>query len=262
MKAGGWLFVSSTETLTHDEGVLALVEVDGAFCYRKVDLVAFGDRRTEGLAPANLPAPATASAGRPSDPASEVSAERADRPANEQMAQCPQRTSRPGFDGALTLAREKRYDEALARIDEFLLAEPSFVKGHMLKAGILVDLRRTDEARRACLLGLQEDRWCLEGHLLLGLMARAEESDGEAIDRFREAIYIQPSCWLAHFHLAQIQAARREVANARREYEVVMRLLGKGSLSGHGLTFFPLAFPAGQVMNLCRHNLATLERAG
>ncbi len=257
LKVGGWLFVSSTETLTHDFGALTLVEVDGLFCYRKIEGISFENRRKARPALPTERVPAPAAAGRTPDVAPEIA-----RAPAATVADPPTRVARPAFDDALALASQKRYDEALACIDQFLLTDPSFVNAHMLRAGILVDLRRPAEARRSCLSGLERDPWCLDGHLLLGLVSRMDDDDEEAVKNFRQAVYIQPSCWLAHFHLAQIHAARRDLTNARREYEVVVRLLEKSKLEGTGLTFFPLAFPAEQVLHVCRHNLAKLGRPG
>ncbi len=242
LNSGGWLFVSSTETFTHDIGVLTLEEMDGVFCFRNA-----ASRKVPLVAVSQKPSPS---------PSRAIPAV----PSAERAPQLP-RVERPSFDSALALAQQKRYEEALASVDQFLLRDPSFVKAYMLRAGILVNMKRVDEAKKACFAGLEKDRWNVEAHLLLGLISQLEDDVEVSLKRFREAVYLLPSCWLAHFYLAQIYSSRHEAASARREYRIVVKLLEEGS-DNSCLTFFPLAHGARQIMHLCRHNLTKLSRHG
>ena len=260
----GYLFVSSTETLSHDHGKLTLSEVDGVFCYRRGIALAIGDRRkpveeltgdlpvlrAAGRKAADAPARETAGAGKRHKQA-------AAGPAPREAAGA--RAPRPCFHDALEQAKRKDYGAALKLIDGIEKHDPAFIKGRMLKAGILINMKRLDEAEQVCLQAVAADPLCLEGYLLLGLISKTRDDDRAALKRFKEALYIDASCWLAHFHAAQIHVARGEWKDACREYEIVIRLLQKGSLSDHGLTFFPFAFQAEQIMHLCRHNLTKLK---
>ncbi len=249
---GGYLLVSATETIHHDIGVLSLVEIDGSFLYRKRP----GAGREYRL-PAPLPP-----VGSPSLPrTAPVRGKEKRDPANvgprsrfAGTAALPEAS----FERALTLARDKEYGGALGELERLLAADPGSARGHTLKGSILINLNRFVEATAACEAALEADRWWLEGHLLLGVIARFANREDDAYCRFREALYIEPSCWLAHFYLAEIHAARGEAQSARREYELVMKIVGKGERLDAGLTFFPLAFQAEQMVNLCRHNLGKL----
>ena len=129
----------------------------------------------------------------------------------------------------------------------------------MLKAGILINLNLLEDAKSICLKSIGIDRWCLEGHLLLALIAKMQDDRKAALKRFKEAVYIQPSCWLAHFYLAEIYNSSRDLKNACREYEITIRQLAKGEIENHGLTFFQLSFSAEQILHLCRKNLSELK---
>ncbi len=265
----GYLFVSSTETLSHDHGVLSLIEVDGVFCYRRGFELAVAERRT-GAREQQKPIP-----GGPGTKRAALPAVR--RPAVSQWKQAVPdgryqpldaptgansglpRTPSPQFDEALELAKTKNYAEALKRIDEIDQNHSSFVKASMLKAGILINMKRVEDAELVCLKCISRSRWYLEGYLLLGLIAKMRDDDEGALRRFKEAMYIDTSCWLAHFYTAEIYSMRNDWKNACREYEIVVRLLQKGTIADHGLTFFPLAFPAEQIMHLCRHNLSKIK---
>jgi len=129
----------------------------------------------------------------------------------------------------------------------------------MLKAGILINMNRLEEAGIVCMQCLAQDQWNLESYLFLGLIAKMNNDLETALKRFREALYIQSACWLAHFYLAEIFVARQELSTACREYDLVIRVLEKGSDPDLGLTFFPLSFPLEQIVHLCRHNLSELR---
>ncbi len=252
LNENGYLLVGSTETLSHDIGVLSLIEMDGLFIYRKKIEIGIGERRkatrrdvtrsdTDFSSPQLRHAPASLR------PVCGTFCER--RKDNHQL-----------FDEALGYAKTKRYDDALRSLDDLMKQDPAFIKAYTLKGGVLINLKRHDEAERVCGQSVEMDQWCLEGYLLLGLIARIRSDDETALKRFKEALYIQSSCWLAHFYLAEIYRSRDELAAACREYEIVVKLLRKGDIQDHGLVFFPLAFPADQITHLCNHNLAQLQK--
>jgi hypothetical protein len=72
----------------------------------------------------------------------------------------------------------------------------------------------------------------------------------------RQAIYLDASCWLAHFHLAELMYGLGEKKRARAGYETALKLLSSGAATGG---VFPLAFNAGQYQAMCRHKLALLK---
>ncbi|MDA8165949.1 MAG: hypothetical protein M0017_13070, partial [Desulfobacteraceae bacterium] len=196
LKEKGWLFVSATETLSHNHGVMQLIDRNGVFCYQKGRETPLGERRK---APSLSARPM---ARRPAIPP---------RPARSAAAPLPAaQPSGPTFEEALALAKDKNDAGALAATERLLAREPDHRRGQMLKAGLLLNLNRLKEAEEVCLASLAGDRWCLEAHLLLGLVAKLQEEHDGAVRRFKEAVYIRSSCWLAHFFLAEIGRARPE----------------------------------------------------
>ncbi len=269
----GYLFVSATETLSHNIGTLSLIELDGLFLYQKKIEFSVDERRAGAAKNAGakdrryklpgfpIPPHASGPAARPGTPPAKRAQGGAAALQDPKDTLAERRSdTRSAFQEALLLARDKRYEDALSRIEELLRRDPVFVKAHMLKAGILINMKRMDEAERVCLESIETDQWCLEGYLLLGLIAKIRNDEEAAIKRFKESLYIQSSCWLAHFYLAELYRLRGELERARCKYEVVVKLLGKGDLHEHGLTFFPLSFPAEHIVHLCNHNLSELKK--
>ena len=290
LKEKGYLFMSPTETFLHNVGILSLIEMGGIFLYHKNIVLDIDERRkrppestagafskepgTKGLKqgksadlqPPTPPAPGPGSWPQEGPHRLQTSSA---SPIKEKAASIPppggespverRKDNRSVFDEALSLAKGKKYEEALNHVNKLIREEPSFAKAYTLKASILINLQQIEEAKKICLELLAKDPWVLEGFLLLGLIAKIQNDEEEAVKRFKEALYVQPSCWLAHFYLAEICFSQGEWERAQREYKVVVKLLEKGNLADHGLTFFPLSFSAAHVIQLCRHNLAKLE---
>lgn len=246
----GYLFLSSTETFAHNIGVLCLVEKDGVFIYSKGDEVQIRERRKP---PADVNRAAAPATQWPSETSAFV---------EEFMATRKKDKPHQIFDRALAFAEAKKYDAALQCAASVIDLQPSFLKAYMLRAGILLNLEKFDEAEAVCLCGMELDPWCLEGKLLLGLLAKIRSNFAEARKRFREALYIDSASWVAHFYLGEIYRSEEDLERACREYRIVLELLQEKGPLGHGLTFLSFPFPVEQIVHLCRHNLAPLKGHG
>lgn len=245
----GYLFLSSAETFVHNSGILSLIEKEGVFLYEKGLEIQMEERRKSpcrksgSAAPGKLGFAGTSAAG------------------TKNTAKRTTDTPHQIFDQALSLAEMKKYEDALQLAEKVTNLQPSFIKAHMLRAGILINLQRPDEAEIVCSRSIELDPWCLEGHLLLGLIARLRGNVEDAKKRFNEAVYIRSSCWLAHFYLGEIYRSEGDRQPACREFEIVIKLLEDNGLSEHGLTFFSLSFSLEQIIHLCRYNLADMKRS-
>ena len=165
---------------------------------------------------------------------------------------------RISFDTAIELAHNKQHDEALALLDAIIEQDSTFEKAYCLKGSLLLSISRFDEAHSVCNAVLSRDSLCLEAYLMLGIIARQKGDEDDAIKRFREAIYLNASCWPAHFYTAEILFAKQDGKRARSSFETALRILEKGSLKEHGQAFFPLSFNAEQFIVICRHKLSLL----
>lgn len=269
----GYLIVSATETLSHDCKILNLIEKDGVFLFHK----GAGRSEQQDIPVSSGSAPSSAGKKRKSTPRpisggyrqtdhgsstsgiapSPVlrSSDAADR--KEEQDEEPEHL----YLKALSLAQSKAYAEALGVLDKLLRACPSFTRAKTLQAEILFNKRQTDEAEQICTELLQTNPLCLESCLLLGLIANSREQPEEALKRFRQAIYIRSSAWLAHFHTAEICRTRGDNEKAIREYEIVIKLISSSGFGDHGLSFFPFSFSKANILHLCRHNTEKIRNS-
>ncbi|NTW98773.1 MAG: tetratricopeptide repeat protein [Geobacteraceae bacterium] len=262
---GGCLLVGASETIHHDIGVLSLVRQDSLFYYLKTPPLVFEERRTSSrrfsipeIGRGAVPQAAPACPERPEA--------RRTRPKEAAVHGLPRRPRHPSmqadvrkrFDEAIELAHNRQHDKALALLDAITEQDSTFEKAFSLKGSLLLSESRFDEARAVCETILGRDPLCLEAYLMLGMIARQMGDDEGALRRFREAIYLDASCWPAHFYSAEISYAQRDEKRARSGFETALKILEKGALKEAGQAFFPLSFNAGQFIVICRHKLSLL----
>lgn len=265
LAVGGGLIVGVSETFHHDIGILSLVKQDSLFYYRKTPPLVFEERRTSSrfstpfgrLQEKTVRADSAAAARsrtftlRPQE--KPVPEPPRYRPPSPRPADVRER-----FDEAIALAHTRQYDRALDVLTAIIEQDSSFGKAYCLKGSLLMNASRFDEALLVCETVLAFDSLCLEAYLMLGIIARQKGNNDEAIRRFREAIYLNASCWLAHFHTAEILYVQRDEKRARKSFETTLKILGNGALKEHGREFFPLSFNAEQFAVICRHKLSLL----
>lgn len=256
LNPSGYIVLSSTETFYHNIGILSLIEIDKLFLYYKDIEIPIVDKRKHRA---------------------EVSHSSFDINIREKVIQdkvsnkfsdslkhshkVERRTLNANlFGDALALAMEKKYLKALQVIDELINDKPSFYKAYAVKINILINLKRLKEARDIALSVINMDQLNIEGYLLLGIIARIEQDELEAIKRFKEALYLMPNNWLAHFYLADAHLNRDEKSEAYKEYKIVLKLLETSNITDHGLTMFPLSVSLDQLRHLCSNNINKLGK--
>lgn len=274
LNPGGYLITSSAETLSHDVKILSMVEMDGIFLFRKNEVPPQGasDHSFTGGTPA--------SPGRPPSPLLSAPAGMAPlekkgisspglSPLRETRSAPPPAAKAPAvargtpdrlWGEALSLVKSKSYAPALKIVEQIMALDPRANKTYTLKAGILLQLGRLQESAQACGRVLEMDPFCLESHVLLGLIAWQNHDEEGALKKFKEALYLQSSCWPAHYYMAEVYRTRGKVEKAQREYAIVLRLIQKESWPGEGVAFLPLFTPPGQIAAECRRRLSAIER--
>ncbi len=261
---GGCLLVGAAETIHHDIGILSLVRQKGLFFYRKTPPLIFEERRTSsrGLS-FTEPVRVVSPHGIPSHAAKIVATTQAEQVLGSSPKQSPQPIQmnvKEQFDAAVQLAHARQYDKALAILDAVIAQDTGFEKAYCLKGSLLLSLSRFDDSRTVCETILERDSLCLVAYLMLGMLARQDGDNDEAMRRFREAIYLDPACWLAHFYSAEIMFMQKEFKRAKSGYETAVRILEKGSIKGLGQAFFPLSFNADPFIVIGRHKLSLLAQ--
>ena len=261
---GGCLLVGAAETIHHDIGILSLVKKDSLFFYRKTPPLVFAERRISSRHASNAEQvgkrPLQATPGY--SPMPEVQQIRTQdagyaRPLKQPPVKVPPDV-KERFDEAIQLVLNKQYENALAVLDGIINQDSSFKKAYGLKGSLLLHVARFDESRTVCESILAQDPLSLEAYLMLGMIARQNGNNDEAFRRFREASYLKPTCWLAHFYTAELLYAQRDLKRARSSYETSLKILDKGGLKEQEQAFFPLTFNAEQFIVISRHKLSLL----
>lgn len=277
---GGYLFTSPSETFFYNRGVLSLLPLDGAFLFRKGVVrpetesrrLSRGVRKAASakdpcitIRPRNAsPPPPLAGTylGAITPTPSLTRQGGGDTRCGGSSGEHSARPPADGFEKAVRHGAAREYGDALRELDGVIGASPGLLTAHTLKGSILMNLSRLDEARASYREAQRIDRFSLDASFSLGLIERLAGDDPSALRSLREAIYIHPSCWPAHYFLAETHRERGEAEHARREYEVILKILDKGDFLEHGLTSLPFSFSARELETLCRRKLQMLKRVG
>ncbi len=286
LTGSGKLIMSSVEISFHDLDSLHLQEIEGVYMYGKSPGLKIQIPKpapsVDGNATLNRTVPVFAKRTRPSRPAAKKSrSAHEERPplrrgdarqdgersvpilASKQKNNIAQERPPLGrgatFEDALALTQNDKPEEALRVLKALLESQPDCVPAYGLLAALSINLNRLDAAEQACRTGLALNESDLECHLLSGLVAKERGQIKEAQDWFRRAVFLESSCWLAHYQLAETASSRDQCETAAKHYNATLKLLDRYGLQNNGLAFFPLAFSADHLIHLCRHNLERLK---
>lgn len=273
----GHVIFSSSETFSHqDIGGLALVENQGLFYFRKTGLAEDGvaenraaalprtsfARRRLGEGPAlngrTVPLGAklqSLGAGRRSPSGGALG--KTDSAGTSTGA----KDSEALFRKAMDCFRMKDLGRASRLAEQLHSCECFRAKGYLLSGCILLNEERVQEAAEFFSRAVQADDLLLEAHMLLGLAAKKSGEDDKAIKCFHNALYIQDSCWLAHYYLAEIHLAGGNARKALGYYGTLKNILEKPGAVMPGLIFFPGAYSREDLLHLCRRKIAAMSEA-
>lgn len=259
LKEGGYLFVSPSETFFHNRSVLSIVALEGAFLFRKEagrrKAGECGTREMRCGHAAGKPAVA-----RPSPQPKSLGSIRGDVPNRRIACTRDPEPALPGTKAALQICAGEHY-ETLAQLDRVIESSPDSILAHTLKGLIQMKLSMLNDAQASFRKVQAFDRFSLDAAFSLGLISRIKGDGLSALEHLRESVYIQPSSWPAHYFLAETHLERGEIEPARREYEIILKILDNGDFHNHGLTDAPFTFSATELETLCRRKLQTLKRA-
>ncbi|MBF0227322.1 MAG: hypothetical protein HQK76_17895 [Desulfobacterales bacterium] len=256
LNQNGYLFVGKAETIFHNLNILSLVQIDGNFLFKKKCDESFNKNNSHK----NIEKAIIKKNKDSNTKAFDKKVIKKNYPIVSTVSDLKSEQNYEDlFNEAMTFAKEKKYSNALNYIKKILDNNKFHIMAHILKANIMLNLQNFDEATKICLQILDIDNLNLESYLLLGLIAKNRNDIETAIKRFREAIYIETSCWLAHYSMAELYSIKGDNEKAYREYSIVIKLLDKGNITQNQGLLFQLAFKTDHLIYLCKTNMDKLK---
>lgn len=239
LSPGGYLFLSSTETMAHDFGSLPLERTRDLFYFKKplkdsaAGKASFEDVNNVVKTKDEVKTSVVAPVLNISDSGDVVEK-------NENS-----------FKDALLLARAKKYNESLDVIDELLETSPDDEELLTLKASVLISLNEIDLAVECIEILKEIDKFSFDASLLEGIAKKSNNELEMAEKKFKDALYIDSSSWLAHFYLAELYYSMGNKELALREYSVIKSIIEK--YSGKTLTahHFLMSFTSNELLHHC-----------
>ena len=165
------------------------------------------------------------------------------------------------LESAFQHACTAQFDRAFTQLDLILNVDATCSEALRLKGSLLVNDARFDEAEVICAGIIKREPFCTEAYLMLGFIAMQRGKHADALERFREVVYLDASCWSAHFYSAEIHTVQRDEKRSHNGYRTALRLLEQGPRTEeNGRVFFPLMFNTKQFITVCRHKLLQLNQ--
>ncbi|MEI6438262.1 MAG: CheR family methyltransferase [Candidatus Omnitrophota bacterium] len=270
---GGYLFLGHSETLWQINHQFKTVEYPHTFIYRK-DLSASPGHSKAG-APRALSAPAAVEAPRAmislptvkfedGSPALIVGHAPASLLSRDLAGVAPVVHKDMEADALLLEAtyfyQNKKYVEALARLDRIITRSEGHIRGNFLKAVIYADQERYEEAVTFLERIISKSSLNLDATLLLATLKSKLGKLTEAETFFRRVIYLAANEPLAYFHLGNIYTSQKKYLKAALEFKNAIRLLEK--CAPEDPVKFSEGLSCGTLLQVCKHNLAPLQAAG
>lgn len=258
LNKGGSLFLSSTETHQHHQmNVLGIREEEGLFYFKKEKSSGkknhYSFKRTnDSSSPKKTPRPVISL----DDVKLRIKAR--EKASNKKTQPLVESGNMPDIKGALASAIDKDYRSAIEKIELILEKSPDFPDALTLKAAILLNLKKTDEARTVIARAININSLNIEGIILLGVIEKYAANISESIKHFRSAMFLSPTVWFIHLNLAELFKLSGRNKDALKEYSLAKNLLLKHGLKNTGLTFFPFSFKSEQLIKLFDTNIDML----
>ncbi|MEO5343929.1 MAG: tetratricopeptide repeat protein [Gammaproteobacteria bacterium SHHR-1] len=250
LKPDGLLFLSSTETLSNNFGLLELVHEQGLFFFRnrppKVPVAGSAVKPEAG--PANNPATQDLAFGtRPSH----------GRLPRQSAPAAPSATA--DYEQALARVEQGDWPSALQLAQQLCQRAPEHSRHQRLLAVVLSQQEQFDAAEQAARTALAQDDLNPFHHFLLGRILRWQGRAGEALAQFRAVVFHRPDHWQAHYHLADLYRSQGQDEQAARSYRRVLQLLQQAPSAEAEPLMQALAAPPGRVIFLCQRHLQQLS---
>lgn len=229
----GYLLLGHAESLWQISEGFALVEQEGAFCYRKVPSAKYEN-----------PVPS----------ARIVRSERVHASARRNPAPAPVTSD---YEACLSAFRRGEWDAAEDGLQKLIALCPTFVPAYLLLGGVYAHRARYHEAIVLAESALRLTDLEPKAHLLLGMIAARQQRTEDAVQSLRRALYLDDSLALAHFWLGNLYRDRGDLARACLEYANVVRDWDRHTLD---LTEeFAADLTAEQIVRFCRDTLQLLK---
>lgn len=159
------------------------------------------------------------------------------------------------------MVRQERYDEALPLLNYYLSENSNDYRLILLQSYALLNRKQFVQAADSARQALKLKPWNIDALLLLGLTARLNQKPEESIAWFKQAVYACPTCWPAHYYLADSYNQIGETGLASRSYRTAHQLLLRTG-ADTGVQVVSIDLLESEVQKICKQHLATMEKGG
>ena len=265
MRPNAYLFLGYSESLFRVYEKFEMVEVEGAFVYRRPSESPTDSSRAP-VAPSTVKTrapPLEANSRPPVRPTAATlpqPAPKADAAANTTAVAKGDRASPlERLSEAVRRMDRGEFDAALVAVGQLTEENPDDLGALLTLGNIFSLMGRTAESEETFARALAREPLCVEAWLFGGVAALQAGTLDEALAQLRKALFLEPTLALGHYLLAQVQERLGERESARRSYRnaVAQLRFPQRPLAGH----YPDLPESPEVIGrVARYGLSALDR--
>jgi chemotaxis protein methyltransferase CheR len=217
---GGWLIVSPVETSHIVYSQFAAVRFQDVTLYKKDATKTMSDKKvTKLLEQEGMPHLL------PPINAKQRKRERPSRAATSDVSGKPEKSGISPLEEANILYRKGFYREAEDSLRELIANNGRRQEAIVLFAKVLANQGKLEEAFRWCEEAVCADKCNPQLYYLLSTILEEQKRVGEARVSLRKALYLDRNFVLAHFTLANLAMRSGEIAEARKHFDNIGKIL-------------------------------------
>jgi len=270
LRPGGLLFLGYSESLFKVYDKFEMVEVEGAFVYRRPRKATAKPERRPTVVPDVQPLPAR----RPRSPETPLSHPMA-TPVGSPAADATPSAATDSAVRAVSAARSPEvrlkevsdrmergeFDAALASAKQIVEDAPNDLDALLTLGNIYALMGRIGEAQGVFSQAVVQEPLCVEARVFGGVAALQAGRLEEARAELGKALFLEPTLAIGHYLLAQVQERSGDREGARRSYRnvVVQLRFPQRPLAGH---YPEIPTSPDAMLRAARYALASLEEQG
>ncbi len=256
LREGGYLILGKDEAKHHNSGILMPIVMDGSLIFQKDS--SYVKEISDSILPTNegmVRGPFKL------DMISNIELEASDIDSGGSLEE----VGEPGVELLMSNAQLRReseeYNSAIKLVDDVLKIYPDHGEALILKATLLLESERFDEIKDVVKEITGSGHFRIEARIIVGLSAKKLGDMDAALKHFKDAVYADASCWLAHFYLGECFRENLRSALAIKEFESVREIIDKKGFFSPVMKYMPMSFTEEHFMSYIGKTIAVLKRS-
>lgn len=143
------------------------------------------------------------------------------------VAEKTEKPPAPSFEIASKMAEAGSFDAAIIQLEQIAASEPDLARAPILLARLLANTGKLDKSIVWCQKAIKIEPTNPTGYFLQANISNELGHKSEAIAAFKNVLYLDQNCILAHYSLGCLYKETDRIKQAKRHFEISLELLSQ-----------------------------------